>query len=115
MAIVGSALVRHPGDYEWTRHQKATGLWIKPGGQLELLSGGGGGYGPPDERDVERVVEDVRLGYVTTEGARKDYGVVVAADSLEVDRGATKQLREEMRRKRISSPESGPGLKPTLG
>src|SRR5262249_36743836 len=91
-------------------YQKATGLPIKPGGQLELLSGGGGGYGPPEERDIERVVEDVRLGYVTTEGARDDYGVVVAPDSLEVDCKATEQIRAEMRRKRIAPPDSAPGL-----
>ena len=109
---VGSALVRQLGENDWTRYQKATGLWIKPGGQLQLLSGGGGGYGPPEERDIERVVEDVRLGYVTAEGARNDYGVVIAADSLEVDRGATDRLREEMRRKRLAAPGSGPGLSP---
>jgi N-methylhydantoinase B len=104
--------VRQPGENDWTRYQKATGLGIKTGGELQLLSGGGGGYGPPEERDIERVVEDVRLGYVTAQGARNDYGVVIAADSLEVDRGATGRLREEMRRRRLAVPDSGPGLSP---
>ena len=109
---VGTTLVRQPGDNEGTRYQKATGLWIKPGGELELLSGGGGGYGPPEDREIERVVEDIRLGYVTAEGARRDYGVVISDDTLAVDRSATDRLRAEMRRKRLANPDIGPGLSP---
>jgi N-methylhydantoinase B len=109
---VGTTLVRQPGESEKTRYQKATGLWIKPGGELELLSGGGGGYGPPEDRDIERVVEDVRLGYVTVEGARRDYGVAISGNSLEVDRSATERLRSEMRRERRANPDTGPGLSP---
>jgi N-methylhydantoinase B len=109
---VGTSLVRQPGDNDWTRYQKATGLPIKPGGQLELLSGGGGGYGPPEDRDIERVIEDVRLGYVTVEGARNDYGVALRGDSLEVDHASTGQLRDAMRRKRRANPDTGPGLGP---
>jgi N-methylhydantoinase B len=35
--------------------------------------GGGGGYGPPSERDREAVLADVRDGYVSEEQARKHY------------------------------------------
>jgi len=38
--------------------------------------------------------------------------VVIAADSLEVDRGATRRMEEEMRRRRLAVPGSGPGLSP---
>ena len=34
----------------------------------------GGGWGPPEERDRERVAEDVREGWVPIEQARKVYG-----------------------------------------
>jgi N-methylhydantoinase B len=37
---------------------------------------GGGGLGNPRHRPIEKVVEDVRQGYVTLERARSDYGVV---------------------------------------
>jgi N-methylhydantoinase B len=104
--------VRQPGDNDWTRYQKATGLPIRPRGQLELLSGGGGGYGPPEDRDIQRVIEDVRLGYVTVEGARNDYGVALQGESLEVDRAATERLRDDMHRKRRANPGAGPGLGP---
>jgi N-methylhydantoinase B len=109
---VGTSLVRQPGENQWTYYQKATGLKIKPGGQLELLSGGGGGYGAPEDRDIERVVEDVRLGYVTVEGARSDYGVAFQGASLDVDRSTTDRLRGDMRRKRRETPDTGPGLRP---
>ena len=38
---------------------------------------GSGGYGPPAERDPGRLREDLRDGYVTPEGAKRDYGVEV--------------------------------------
>jgi N-methylhydantoinase B len=36
---------------------------------------GGGGYGDPRDRDPAALAEDIRNGYVTPEGARRDYGV----------------------------------------
>ncbi len=38
---------------------------------------GGGGYGDPMKRDVEKVLWDVIEGYITSEEAEKKYGVVV--------------------------------------
>jgi N-methylhydantoinase B len=38
------------------------------------MTGGGGGFGSPAERDPEAVRRDVREGYVTAEAARRDYG-----------------------------------------
>lgn len=38
------------------------------------LQGGGGGYGPPDERDEELIDYDVEHGYVSAEAAERDYG-----------------------------------------
>ena len=60
---------------------------------------GGGGFGNPLEREPERVKVDVRDGYVTIEGALRDYGVVVVGDpesdpeGLTVDAEATAELR----------------------
>ena len=39
--------------------------------------GGGGGFWDSLERDPERVLADVRSGYVSLESARRDYGVVI--------------------------------------
>ena len=40
---------------------------------FEVHCGGGGGYGPPSERDPDRVLADVREGYVTEAEARRHY------------------------------------------
>src|SRR6185436_4468149 len=43
---------------------------LKPGDAFKIRSGGGGGYGRPFERPVDRVREDVRQGYVTARQRR---------------------------------------------
>eukprot|EP01037_Dinobryon_pediforme_P027637 gene27637-30603_t len=48
------------------------------------ISGGGGGYGHPHERDPARVVHDVREGSVSRERAEQVYGVVLT-DALTLD------------------------------
>jgi N-methylhydantoinase B len=48
---------------------------LEPGGILEFQTAGGGGYGPPRERDRARVLDDVRSGYVSAAAAREVYGV----------------------------------------
>ena len=51
-----------------------------------LRSGGGGGFGPPAERSLAALREDVRQGYVTLDGAWRNYGVRFKPDTLEVDK-----------------------------
>ena len=68
---------------------------------MRYVNRGGGGWGDPLERDPERVLVDVRDGYVTTAGAREDYGVVVIGDpdqdpeGLRVDAAETARLRAD--------------------
>jgi len=59
--------------------RKATQHPIEAGERVRILTGGGGGYGPPAERDPEAVRRDVREGYVSGEAARRDYGAAAAA------------------------------------
>jgi N-methylhydantoinase B len=68
---------------------------LLPGDSVVVRTAGGGGYGPPWERPLERVLEDVALGYVTVEAARDEYGVVIGHDGRTDDR-ATRALREAM-------------------
>jgi N-methylhydantoinase B len=74
---------------------KVNNLPCKAGTVVTTYTGGGGGYGTPWERDHELVRRDVVAGYVTREGAERDYGVVLD-DALDVDSGATARRREEM-------------------
>ena len=58
-------------------------------------TGGGGGYGNPLKRPVEKVLDDVKNELVSIESAKKDYGVVIDEISLKVDEEATEALRGE--------------------
>ena len=74
---------------------------IGAGEAYEYVYGGGGGWGDPLERDPESVREDVLDEYVSINGARCDYGVVLTGSvedwDLVVDRIATDRLRSQMR------------------
>jgi N-methylhydantoinase B len=71
----------------------------RPGARLRYITAGGGGWGSPLEREPARVLRDVRDGYVSIEGAARDYGVVVTGDperdpeGVSVDVEATERLR----------------------
>ncbi len=47
---------------------------IPPGERLLIEMPGGGGMGPPSERDPRAVERDVRLGYLSAKAAKRDYG-----------------------------------------
>jgi N-methylhydantoinase B len=48
---------------------------LQRGDRVRLVTGTGGGFGPPEERERERVLEDLKNGYITLEQARRDYGL----------------------------------------
>ena len=68
---------------------------VKPGQRVAIMKGGGGGFGDPLERDPCAVREDVLDEYVSLEGARRDYGVVLDPQTLEVDWEATAAARQQ--------------------
>jgi len=47
---------------------------LAPGARLTLIEAGGGGYGDPKARDPAKLAADLAEGFVTPEGARRDYG-----------------------------------------
>ncbi len=63
------------------------------GDVFEIYESGGGGYGDPRCRPVERVRDDVLNGLVSPAQARDAYGVVIDAGTFEVDTAATTRLR----------------------
>ena len=52
---------------------KATGVHCPEGAVLEFETGGGGGFGPPAERDPAAVESDLANGYVSEQAARDAY------------------------------------------
>ncbi|MCC7426640.1 MAG: hydantoinase B/oxoprolinase family protein [Alphaproteobacteria bacterium] len=60
---------------------KVAGVKIRQGQRVRLETPGGGGYGPPAERDPAAIARDVALGYVSPERAAADYGVALPAQA----------------------------------
>jgi N-methylhydantoinase B len=71
---------------------KVTDVKIRRGQKVRLETPGGGGFGDPLTREPERVMRDVRLGYISRAAARHDYKVVLRADGS-LDAEATAQAR----------------------
>ncbi|MEA2227504.1 MAG: hypothetical protein QOF04_1134 [Solirubrobacteraceae bacterium] len=71
-------------------------LEVHPGDRMLYITGGGGGWGDPLVRGAQVVRTDVLRGFVSVENARESYGVVIDADTLEVDDDATTELRDEL-------------------
>jgi N-methylhydantoinase B len=88
-------LLKTPGENDFApkhayRHP------VPANSEVIVRTGGGGGWGDPLDRDPEQVRADVIEGYVSLEGARRDYGVVLGKDHA-IDEAATARLRAERR------------------
>lgn len=70
---------------------------LAPGSLLFAQSGAGGGWGDPLDRDTEAVLEDWLDGLVSSEGARRDYGVVIDTAARCVLADETAELRRGRR------------------
>lgn len=66
---------------------------IPTGTVFRQIAGGGGGYGHPFDRPIDKVLEDVTNEVVSIEKARDDYGVVIDPGRLAVDFEATRRTR----------------------
>ncbi len=64
---------------------------LVPGDVISVRSCGGGGYGPPEEREPERVLRDVLEDKVSVQRARDEYRVVI--EDRRLDEKATSELR----------------------
>ncbi len=89
-----SSFIEKPGSTRELLPSKVTRS-VEPGTRIALRTAGGGGYGDPKRRDPEKVRQDVREGFIDIQRAKEKYGVVIDADSGEVDLQATKKLRGE--------------------
>jgi len=68
---------------------------LQPGETVVSYSSGGGGYGPPYKRPVDKVKHDVKEGWVTKERARDVYGVVFDGEG-NIDETATAKRRKAL-------------------
>jgi N-methylhydantoinase B len=83
-------------DKEQVHHERfgQTGP-LNRGDRIRIETGGGGGWGAPEERDAARVLEDVRNEFVSAEDARALYKVAVRQvdGDVELDEAGTAELR----------------------
>jgi len=78
-------------------------LEMGPGETLQIGTQGGGGFGDALDRPIGALVEDVRNGLVTPEGALAGYGVVIDARGV-VDEAATAAERQQRGASRLRTP-----------
>ena len=91
------SLVKADGEVEVIEGKSmVSDLEVNEGSLLE--AGGGGGFGDPLLRPVEKVFADVRSEYVSIQSARENYGVVVrkTGRKYELDAKATEELRMKL-------------------
>jgi N-methylhydantoinase B len=69
-------------------------LTTEPGDRVYIKSAGAGGWGNPWERDADRVLADVKRGFVSEQAAEDEYGVVIR--SGRIDEAATAARRKAM-------------------
>lgn len=81
---------------------------VRAGQVIRVRTTGGGGWGDALDRDPAAVLRDVVQGKVTSESARRDYGVVLVAREVDgdpeyvLDTAATQSLRAQLRAQRTA-------------
>ncbi len=61
-------------DGEVERQSSMTGLKLNRDDVIRIMTGNGGGYGDPRERPRDRIIDDIKNGYLTLERAQEVYG-----------------------------------------
>lgn len=69
-------------------------VMLNKGDVYRIYGCGGGGYGDPFERSINKVVDDVLDELISIKTAREEYGVVLDPETMQVDKEATDRLRE---------------------
>ncbi len=69
------------GNGERIRGGRVTGLPLAAGDLVRVVTGNGGGWGDPRQRERELVLADLRDGYITAETARDVYGLELSREA----------------------------------
>jgi len=83
----------YPDGHPFIPKSKDVIRGIPTGTVFHQIAGGGGGYGDPLKRPFEKVLKDVRNGFVSIENAKEDYGVVIDPLIFQVNEEETRKLR----------------------
>lgn len=85
-----------PGGPQEKMVKKANHVPIAPHTIVRCYTAGGGGYGPPWERDPQRVIDDLLDGYITRQAAEAVYGLRFQNGAADIDVEATRQTRRQL-------------------
>ncbi len=99
-----SIFIRNPGKENEVNLKNTDIVSLDPGDIIHVTCGGGGGWGNPLSRSPEKVLLDVKRGWVSLENAKKDYGVLIYEKTdnrnhlknLFVDLEGSKMLRKKL-------------------
>jgi N-methylhydantoinase B len=78
----GRIAVRKASTGKEELREKENAFELEAGDLVTVETGGGGGYGPPSERDIAAIQRDLDAGYITSAAAERDYGVKVGPDGI---------------------------------
>lgn len=95
-----AALVINEGRPGERQLGKIDVLEVNAGDTVTFRTAGAGGFGDPYERDPNAVLQDIGNGFVTAQGALRNYGVVVVDGHIDVT------ATEVARKQRESHPNS---------
>ena len=81
---------RHPGMCDT--------VMVPSKDSVRIVTTGGGGWGDPLKREIDKVVYDLQCGLISEDAAREQYGVVVHLEGRKwiADKEETSSLREKM-------------------
>jgi N-methylhydantoinase B len=96
MGKTGRFVLDPGGNNETKLPSSFSELATERGTVVRVETPSGAGYGDPLDREPEHVIADVASGKVSSDGARRDYGVVMRDG--EIDRSATLAERARLRR-----------------
>ncbi len=66
-------VVINPGTDKEERMNKVSSYQLHKGDVVRIMTGGGGGFGRPCDRDPKMVKEDLENGYISLERAKEVY------------------------------------------
>lgn len=92
------------GDWEYVPGQNYPSRSLPANSMFSVVSGDGGGYGDPLEREPSHVIRDLLAGVTTLRTSVDVYGVVIVSDESghKVDEEATLELRSNKRKQRLA-------------
>ena len=96
-----SSVMINPGTQSESKIQAFSddNIW-KKGDLVRICTAGGGGWGDPLDRDTDKVLDDVKDGFISLNGAMESYGVIINSSSMLIDQNGTKIAREQLKNTR---------------